>query len=65
MSGVDVGHTREVVERHAELGISLADASIVVLAERHTIRDVLTLDQRHFRVLTADGQPFRVLPADV
>jgi hypothetical protein len=64
MSGVDVGHAREVVERHAALGISLADASIVVLAERHTIRDVLALNQRHFRVLTAGGMPFRVLPAD-
>ena len=32
--------------------------------ERHHVREVLTLDQRHFRVLTAAGKPFRVLPAD-
>lgn len=50
--------------RHADLGISLADASIVVLAERHDVREVLTLDERHSRVLAAAGKPFRVLPAD-
>jgi uncharacterized protein len=64
MSGADVGRAREVIERHTDLGISLADASIVVLAERHGVPDVLTLDQRHFRVLSAAGKPFHVLPAD-
>jgi predicted nucleic acid-binding protein len=64
MSGSDVGLARAVIHQHAAFGISLADATIVVLAERHGIRDVLTLDQRHFRVLSVEGQPFRVLPAD-
>jgi predicted nucleic acid-binding protein len=49
---------------HTEAATSLADASIVVLAERHRVRDVLTLDERHFRVLTTGGKPFRLLPAD-
>jgi predicted nucleic acid-binding protein len=52
------------MERYADLRISLADASIVVLAERHRVHDVLTLDERHFRVLTADEKPLRLLPAD-
>jgi predicted nucleic acid-binding protein len=64
MSGTNVDQAREIVERYAELGLSLADASIVVLAERHRTRDVLTLDERHFRVLTLDGKPFRLLPSD-
>jgi predicted nucleic acid-binding protein len=64
MSATDVGLARAVIERHADLGISLADASIVVLAQRHGLVDVLTLDQRHFRVLDNHGKPFRVLPAD-
>jgi predicted nucleic acid-binding protein len=64
MTGADVGRALTIVKRHADLGISLADASIVVLAERHRVRDVLTLDERHFRVLQADGKPFRLLPAD-
>jgi predicted nucleic acid-binding protein len=64
MFAADVGLARAVIEQHAALGISLADASIVVLARRHALVDVLTLDQRHFRVLDTQGRPFRVLPAD-
>jgi uncharacterized protein len=61
----DVARAEAIVTRHADLAISLADASIVVLAERHGARDVLTLDERHFRVLTtSEGQPLRLLPAD-
>lgn len=64
MTGADVARAHAIIERYADLGISLADASIVVLAERHQVRDILTLDERHFRVLTANGKPFRLLPAD-
>lgn len=63
-SADDVGKCRVIAQRHADLRIGLADASIVALAERHGIRDVLTLDERHFRVLQADGEPFRLLPVD-
>lgn len=64
MTGADVAKAEAIIDRYADLDISLADASIVVLAERHHVRDVLTLDERHFRVLTADGKPLRLLPAD-
>jgi predicted nucleic acid-binding protein len=65
MSGADVGQARKIIQRHADLGLSLADASIAVLAKRHGTRDVLTLDQRHFRVVRSpDDQPFRILPQD-
>ena len=60
----DVAEARTVVDRYRDLGVSLADASIVVLAHRHRVRDVLTLDERHFRVLPGPGGPFRLLPAD-
>ena len=63
-SPADVAAARSVVERHAGLGVSLADASIVVLAEARGTQDVLTFDERHFRVLSAAGKPFRLLPAD-
>jgi predicted nucleic acid-binding protein len=63
-SAADVRDARGIIERHADLGISLADASIAVLAKRHATRDVLTLDERHFRVLGPKRKPFRLLPAD-
>ena len=63
-STVDLSEALAVIQRHGDFGISLADASIVVLASRHKIQDVLTLDERHFRVLSANGKPFRLLPAD-
>lgn len=61
----DVGEARGVVEKYADLGIGLADASIVVLSRRHNVVELLTLDERHFRVLEGpDGAPFRLLPTD-
>ena len=61
----DVGRAAEVADRYADLEIGLADASIVVLAERFRCRDVLTLDERHFRSVLGPGdEPFRLLPAD-
>ena len=61
----DVALARDVIARHADLRLGLADASIVVLAGRHATRDVLTLDERHFRtVRTLDRKRFRILPAD-
>ncbi len=61
----DVGAAATIVERFLDLGIGLADASILVLAERHETDRVLTLDQRHFRALrTASGAALTLLPAD-
>lgn len=62
---VDVGRAAKVLGRYDDLDIGLADASVVVLAERYGTHDVLTLDERHFRAVRAlDGRPFRILPAD-
>ena len=63
-SAFDVTGARTTIERHADLRLSLADASIAVLAERHDVHEVLTLDERHFRALTSMGRSFRLLPAD-
>lgn len=47
---------------NAELA-ALADASLVILAERYSTDRLLTLDHRHFRVLrTSGGGPFVLLP---
>jgi predicted nucleic acid-binding protein len=61
----DVAAARKVLEKYASLRIGLADASIVVLAERHRAREILTLDERHFRALrTNDRKAFKLLPLD-
>ena len=64
-STTDVSTALHVVRRYAGLQIGLADASLVVLAERFECRTILTLDQRHFRTIVArGGAPFRLLPLD-
>ena len=64
-SADDVRAATAVLDRYANLDLGLADASIVVLAERHDASDVLTLDERHFRALrNGQGRPFRLLPSD-
>jgi uncharacterized protein len=61
----DVAAATAIIERYADLQIGLADASLAVLARRYQCRDLLTLDQRHFRVVPGpDDTPFRVLPFD-
>jgi len=61
----DIGEARLIVERYDDLGIGLADASIVVLADHYDCNRVLTLDERHFRALrTTGGAAFALLPAD-
>ena len=61
----DIARARRIIEQYSDLGIGLADASIVVLSERLNALDLLTLDERHFRALRgARGRPFRILPAD-
>jgi uncharacterized protein len=61
----DVSRAVEVIAQYRDLELGLADASIVVLAERHGTVDILTLDRRHFRAVEGPrGKPFRILPAD-
>jgi len=61
----DVAAAVAIIERYADLRLGLADASVVVLAERYACCDVLTLDQRHFRAVSGPtGKPFRLLPMD-
>ena len=59
----DVAAALTVVQKYADIALGLADASIVVLADRHDVSDVLTLDERHFRTIRrSKGQAFHLLP---
>jgi predicted nucleic acid-binding protein len=61
----DIARAVEVMGQYRDLELGLADASIVVLAERYRTVEILTLDERHFRALIGPaGRTFRLLPAD-
>jgi uncharacterized protein len=61
----DVAEAIRIIGQYTDFRIGLADASNVVLANRHETLDVLTFDERHFRALRGPGgHPFRILPAD-
>ena len=65
MTAGDIARASEIIGRYRDLELGVADASLVVLAERYRTSDILTLDQRHFRALDGPGgRPFRILPAD-
>ena len=65
MDSGDVASAHRVVDRYRDLGIGLTDASVAVLAEEYGTRDILTLDERHFRAIRfGKGRTFRLLPAD-
>ncbi len=55
----DLQRCAEVIEQYRNLNIGLADASIVVLADRFATDRVLTLDRRHFTAM----RPLRPLGA--
>jgi predicted nucleic acid-binding protein len=52
-----------ILARYRDLGIQLADASLVHLANRESIETVFTLDRRDFSVLRrTHGRKFRLIP---
>lgn len=59
----DLRRSAELVEHYADLPLGAADASVIALAERLEITTVLTLDQRHFRVVRPNHiHAFELLP---
>jgi predicted nucleic acid-binding protein len=62
----DVMDARAIIARYRALDVGLADASTVVVAARYMLRDILTLDERHFRMMRPlNRKTFRILPADL
>jgi predicted nucleic acid-binding protein len=63
LDAVAVAEAATSIDRYQDLAVGLADASLVLLAERYRTDLVLTLDQRHFGVLrTGTGGAFTILP---
>ncbi len=62
---VGLRRARDVCLQYRDLELGLADASMVVLAERWSTRCVATFDHRHFRaVRPLQGGAFTLLPED-
>jgi uncharacterized protein len=59
----DWGRMADLVETYADLPLGTADASVIATAERLSIITVVTLDQRHFRVVRPrHAEAFTLLP---
>jgi len=56
-------HARALVEKYRDLPMDLADAALVRVAERESLRRVFTLDQRHSSLYRAGRQRFALVPA--
>lgn len=53
----------ELVAKYRDLRLGTVDASVVALAERLRISTVITLDERHFRVVRpAHVEAFTLIP---
>lgn len=58
----DLRECARIVDHYRDQEIGVTDASIVLLASRYETNKILTLDERHFRVLKSlDGAHF-ILP---
>ena len=59
----DCRRMRALMEKYQDRPMDLADASLVVLAERRGLRDIFTLDHADFRVYRLHRrQAFRIWP---
>jgi uncharacterized protein len=56
----------KIADQYAGLGVSLTDASLVVLADRLQTTEIATFDERDFRAMRplSGGDAFRLLPFD-
>ena len=64
-SDEDLSRCSTLIETYRELDLGLADACVIACAERLGVLRILTVDERHFRVVrTSRGKPLVLLPAD-
>src|SRR5262249_25808290 len=59
----DILAAAELMDRYSDTPMDFADATLVLLADRLGVTDILTLDRRGFSTYrTAKGKPFRIAP---
>ena len=63
LDAVFLGWTMDFFEKYADIGVQLADASLVYLAEREKIEFVFTLDRRDFSIYrTSRNRALKIMP---
>jgi predicted nucleic acid-binding protein len=66
VAAADWERIAELVWQYRDLGLGAVDASVVAVAERLLLREIATLDRRHFGVVRPrHAEAFVLLPADV
>ena len=59
----DISRMAELVETYLDLPLGIVDAAVVAIAERLGLREIATLDHRHFSVVRPRHLPaFSLLP---
>ncbi|MGI2904191.1 type II toxin-antitoxin system VapC family toxin [Tolypothrix sp. VBCCA 56010] len=59
----DVMRVAEILDEYADSRIDFVDASVMAIAERYSIKKILTLDQRDFRLFRPKHcDSFEILP---
>lgn len=65
LTDADLARCRAIISQYRDAKLGLADAAVAATAERTGINRILTVDERHFRLLrSSKGAPFVLLPAD-
>jgi predicted nucleic acid-binding protein len=60
----DLPRMAELVERYVDLPLGLVDAAVIAIAERLGLREVATVDHRHFRIVRPRHvEAFTLLPS--
>lgn len=63
LTAPDIAPIGAILTKYRDLGLQLADAAIIHLANREGLDDIFTLDRRDFSVVRkARGKKFRLLP---
>lgn len=65
LSETEIGVAISVIEQYDDRNLGIADAANVVLAARYRTVELLTLDERDYRIIRPLwGEAFTLLPAD-
>jgi predicted nucleic acid-binding protein len=60
----DAPRMRELMDKHRDLPMDLADAALVRVAERESLTEIFTLDRKHFSIYRSGRRRrFSIVPA--